>query len=1356
MSSFPSADELHSLLNQQHSLHVLRLLSAEDTPAALMPFKAEALIDLHQPDTAKACLEAVIGELDGDMRVYGEVMQAYLWMGEGEIDRGIVQAKACAQRATSTHYKTMALGCVARGYARKGCPELAKRTIQQAIELDPNDFDTLNMQGRVALICDQRIEARAIYERMLPQFPAFASYELAAIAFLLGEFDEAERRLNEAISHSSEYLRPWMLRIANAFRTRNIEQFEACIAAIEQFYPDFPDLEHMSSDLERLRHWESAEQNQRVQLREFPSTMQRRDYCGPCTIELVMRFWKGGLDLTNDQIADAVKLPGSGTPIYRLREFFHLLGFETLRCRLSVEQIKRLIDAGFPIIIEQEFPNSRHVTVVIGYDQEANTLILQDPSSHIVTELEHEAFEKLRVSSRNGSIVAYPAGQGHDHTLALLDIYEDQALLWFDQACIALDEQQTDEAIALLEQILERYPQYQLAWQVYLNAEARRWSILYDVGNGAEGSLAARLSPSTEEREQATARFRALLATAQERLPNVALIRARIGHFAQIIGELDWSLAELQQAAEQEPDSAFIQALLAGTYFQRCEFEQAYASAERAVRNDPSDYFADAWMARCAAALQKYEAMHYAECAVERAPHWWLAQLSLGEAALLHNDTHKAQAALALAYSIYPTSWHTRIAHADQYLYHGEFSVAAQVLEQAQAHEQALTPYLRYLMYHDLAMLHVRADELETACTLLDQAIAANPNYSPLLRDRANWRTKLLAERHQRNETITQEELDAQVEYYAEYLALPNTTIWLLPAFLDLQSTVQDGEAALATIERLQERCPERGLHWLRAIQLSKLERHEEASQAILAALQHAEPLGEPFNIYQMVRVALLPETIDTVIEIVQTTPYHFYSQAQRALTLGVGLCDKELAPEQARKFLLEAHPHMPDNPMIAQRLAKLSEEPEEHERYAREALRLAPGWTYARSQLAELLLDQGRYQEVLELTSGYASTDINLLRCYAQALLFTGHADGACNAYEQLFQQTSWLSGADFYYKWSAEMRFGLTERAIATAQQARETYPDWETAYDMLSQAQSNHGDYEAAQATLDEARANGVPEHRYFEAQYELVWSRQDYEGALAVCDHILNYLATMEKPEDSTLDDEAFAEDIASKMHYWEVRRIRQLLELQRFDEARASIDKQERDETFYGDVAWEAQHADEDAFGLEMAERALALDPKSFKGLFVRASALHSLEGEETGIAAYHELRQAHPDEHNSYEKLAQLLIYEDKFDEALELAERAVLLGPFCHVAWATRGYIHMARGEDEQAKADFQRAWNRSDIEQRLEGMHEYWWMWKLLTGDLEAAEHHRQQAYAEAKTDRQRRHIAHAESLAAARAAA
>lgn len=189
MSSFPSADELHSLLNQQHSLQVLRLLSAEDTPAALMPFKAEALIDLHQPDTAKACLEAVIGELDGDMRVYAEVMQAYLWMGDGEIDRGIVQAKACAQRATSTRYKTMALGCVARGYARKGCPELAKRTIQQAIELDPNDFDTLNMQGRVALICDQRIEARAIYERMLPQFPAFASYELAAIAFLLGEFD---------------------------------------------------------------------------------------------------------------------------------------------------------------------------------------------------------------------------------------------------------------------------------------------------------------------------------------------------------------------------------------------------------------------------------------------------------------------------------------------------------------------------------------------------------------------------------------------------------------------------------------------------------------------------------------------------------------------------------------------------------------------------------------------------------------------------------------------------------------------------------------------------------------------------------------------------------------------------------------------------------------------------------------------------------------------------------------------------------------------------------------------------------------------------------------------------------------
>src|SRR6185369_3225652 len=106
----------------------------------------------------------------------------------------------------------------------------------------------------------------------------------------------------------------------------------------------------------------------------FPTTIQRRDHCGPSTIELVLRYWKGGLDLSNDQIAQMVKFPHSGTPVYKMREFFHLVGFDTLRCQIALDQLKQLIDAGYPLIVEEEFSNSSHVSVVIGYDDTAATV----------------------------------------------------------------------------------------------------------------------------------------------------------------------------------------------------------------------------------------------------------------------------------------------------------------------------------------------------------------------------------------------------------------------------------------------------------------------------------------------------------------------------------------------------------------------------------------------------------------------------------------------------------------------------------------------------------------------------------------------------------------------------------------------------------------------------------------------------------------------------------------------------------------------------------------------------------------------------------------------------------------------
>lgn len=1347
--------QLRDLIEQQRPLSVLRTFDSEETPRELLPFKAEALLALALPEEAQACLDSITEPLEADMQLYAQVLRAYLVIGSGKIDQGMLQVKESLSADVSPYYRAFAHGCLARCYASKGCPDLAQAQLDLAERAAPQSFPSLTARARVALMLDQRLEARAIYESMLERFPAFAHYQLASVAYLLAEFDEAEAQLAAALASSDEFIDPWQLRAVNALRANDPDLLETCGKEIEKRSPRCEMLEALREDVENMRRRQAKSDSKRVILEEFPSTIQRRSYCGPCTIELVLRYWKGGLDLTNDQIAAVVKQPESGTPIYRLREFFHLVGFDTLRCRLSTNQIKRLIDAKFPVIIEQAFPNSFHVTVVIGYDDNEETMILQDPSSHIITELPIESFEKLRTAALNGSVVAFPAKQGHERSLALLDIYNEQAFLWYDQACIAVDEGQLQEGCELLQQAISRYPDFELAWLIYINASFQCWDRIYSSGNWPKDTLAARLSPQRDELEGATAEYRAILLEAQERLPDAAKVRTRIGHFAQLSGDLDWALSELQHAAQQEPQSALVQAMLAGVHFDRCEFQAALEAAEKAVEADPSDTYTDLWMARVLAALEKPEALHYAECAVERRPAWWMTQLALGEAYLAVRNIAKAQAALAYAESLYPTGWPTRLAHADIQIYCGESSSASYVFEQALEQIEQLTPYQRYLTHYDLACLYIRLGELEQACELTQLALQDNPNYPPMLKSLFEWRTQLLFRKLSNDEPISDEELEQQQQIFEILLEQKRCSPWEIINHLRIIRHSRDLEQALAYLDRLQSAHPERSFAWQRGVLLNEAGQRQEAAEAIIEAFQQPEPLSEDDQIFRMLVIALQEDTVDRVSEVVFTTPYHFSDDIQRKMALGVVLVDKQLDLERAAALLEEAHAAQPDNPLVTHRLAQLSQDDEQKEALARKTLMLAPNWSYARFLLADLLNDQNRHDEVLELTSGYTDNDLFLLRLHAEALLHTGHSDQACKAYQELLEQAEGLGGRDYYYKWLAESRFGLFERAIETLQTAIANFPDWNYLRILLAQTQSDHGDYTAAQATIDQARADQIDEGLLLLAEYHLVWTQQDYLAALEVCERALAFFNNLSKPAESEESDEDFEERRQSQINDWEIKRIRQLLELERSDEAYTQVQQQERDALFYGRAAWEASHAEEMRFALDMANAALELDPESFPGLFVRASSLHDLEGDEAGIAAYEQLRQAHPDEHNAYEKLAQLLGYDNKLDEALELANRAVLLGPFCHVAWATRGYIHMARGEDAKALSDFQNAWSRSEIEHRVNGMHTYWWVWKLLEGDLEAAEQHRQRAIAEINSERDRRHIAHAEAMLAARAA-
>ncbi len=151
---------------------------------------------------------------------------------------------------------------------------------------------------------------------------------------------------------------------------------------------------------------------------------------------------------------------------------------------------------------------------------------------------------------------------------------------------------------------------------------------------------------------------------------------------------------------------------------------------------------------------------------------------------------------------------------------------------------------------------------------------------------------------------------------------------------------------------------------------------------------------------------------------------------------------------------------------------------------------------------------------------------------------------------------------------------------------------------------------------------------------------------------------------------------------------------------------------------------------------EYAERLLALDAQNFTGMFARAESLRETGQLEQALAALDALRIAHPYEHNSYEKLAVHRAMDGKLDEAMELAERAVLLGPFCAFAWATRGYIYFLRGQWVAARADLETGWRRADFSMRREGFI-FWWILAELQNKPILAQYRRFKSWREAKVD-------------------
>ena len=1368
--TYAAPSELRRLLEASCPTSVLAALGDKTLPE-LGIYKAEALLDLDRLHEAYAVIDPLVeamstSKLEGDLYAEAERLRSVILLRGGWVDGSILGALRAAHSAQEGDLRAAALAWSAAGLARKNCWSMAEANLREAIEMAPNAPQVLMAQARVRLEADLRMEAREIFERMRKLGSAWAqvygTWGCSYVAYLVGEFDQATAQAETALKASGEIVAPLFVIGQVALAREDEKKLEEMVSQLGQRSPMAESLSYWEEELESLRlRMASSGKGQRKRLEAFPTLVQRRDFCGPSTVELVMRYWKGGAGFSNDQIAEKVKLAQTGTPIYRMREFFHLAGFDTVRTLVSIEKIKSLIEAGFPAIIQEEFSNTSHVAVIIGYDEEAGCVELQDPMTHVVTRTSVEELNRLRKTYLDAALIAFPRGRGLKKTLAHLGLFDQPALVWCDQAVLELDQNRFQSAIAQAGRAVKIQPALGLGWVLLLHAKLESWRLAQNPRTPSPKGLAARLnSQAADQPTEARASFYASLEEAKRYHPQAEFIFQFEGSGALLDQDIPQALAAFQRAVEADAEDARNYANLAECYYLQREFDKACETAAQAMEHDPRLPAANAWLGRALAAANRKDAEHYGRMAVDLSPDWWVSHLTLAEAFLQQNQLQGARREVELGLSLSPGQPEARALRG---VVLARMDESVEAASELQAVLESPTLYLvtAYQVYQALARISFGARLFDAAIENIRHLLNLAPDDPWGLQFLAaagceNWLQqqesllayKILAYKILGYKSLAmgtseynldESTLEALQLAYEQAIRANQGEAGVVRDYLSYLESLAGLPACLLAVERLREAYPENGnlCYWQGRL-LGKAGNKEASTQYMLEALGRRDGVMNRDELYEAVAIILKTAGLEEAEKAILEKPIVEGGapavERQRALGLALALSPGEYS-ERARELLLLALSVDAEDATVMLRLGDVSQADEDRELCYRRALMLGPGWATARANLANFLIDHGQEMEAWEFTSGHSQESLELMAAHGRALFGMGHYEEAVSAFEQAMamstsaMSTSAMGEEDdpvlYENLWLAQLRSGLHKAALKTARQGLKLFGDEPKWYVRVAASLREMGRFDEARTALEKGNRKGLNEEDVLKAEYEMAWMQKDYDMALQVIEDLIN--TTGEKAGDGRLG-------------WAEARYLHLLVAMGRFEEASQFLLQENLDASGWGEAAWAILLTDENELLLELAERALSLDPDQYSGLFTRVEALSRLDREEEALAAIQRLLEVYPEEHNAYEKLALRLAAVGELERAFEYAEQCVELGVFCPYAWATRGLVHFLSGRLEEAREDLQSGWMRAD-HQRREKLTYFWWLLAVLQGEADLAERRKIQAYQEARTELERR---------------
>jgi Flp pilus assembly protein TadD len=1258
--------------------------------------RARALLELERYRDAEQALASKLDKFQGSIQDEALCLWAEIALRLGRVDSAVQTALHVSQESQQAEWQAVGLSLVAVGFARKLCWTSAELALQQALEIAPTDSRLLAAQARVRLDGDQRITARTIYERLRLQPDLWGkivgAWGVSYVSYLMGEFDQAWDIGMSGLDLSPEAILPVYVLAQISLARNDLTQAEWMLELLQQRSPYADGLSILKGDVDLLRQRLLNRSQDGKRLVAFPTLVQRREYCGPSTVELVLRYWETSPKINNDQIADWVKIPQSGSPIYKIREFFQLLGYETIRTLLPSAKLKSLIDLGIPAIIQEAYSNTSHVAVVIGYDNGTRQFEIQDPMTHTVQAIGEQELQRLRKVYLESGLVAYPRRRGLRDKLAALDIFDHPALVWTDQAVMEMDQGRFIPAIDLLQRAVQRTSTHPFSWILLLYALLEIWrNSIYQEYPGAGDGILTVLDEATGKVLQIRKLFYSYLNQAKAVFPHEGFIYQLAGQAKLLEGNFTRALAFLKRAAVMDDQNPRIHAALAECYFLLRNPSKSLDASNRCLEIDPANPAGNAWMARSRVVLGKEQALYFARAAVELSSDWWLTHLALAEAWIECGNYEFALHELELARDLSPNESDVESQFAYLAYLRGEGQQFLGILHDLQQKGNHFPPVVQYRIGKNLCQLAFDQQEFSKAVQHA-QSLAQSFPQDP-------WAMQFLAavtcEYYLDVESsLDEEHLGSVRALYEQAIRVNQGHPEVVASYLNYLTVFRGVQLSLEVLADLAEEYPDENNPY-RFIQGGLL---AQAGSTALAAEVMLQTLHQPSVIQQR---AELDQAMKIIVEGLgpEEAVYAVLNRSKSRnnfqgvpvqeceRSLGLILASDTESRDLARDILGKVIQRDPQDAEVLLRLGDVSASDVDREAHYRQAVFLKPQWILAREILAKFLLEKGRFDEALELTVGYEQASRVIHFVIARVLFAKGLFENSAQVLYEVLENQNEPGEEVLLALWQAETQSGQFSTAYSVAQKGLHIFKKDPLWFFRAALSLVELGRFDQAESAYRKAVFLGLPVSERLRYQYHVSFHQQDYARAF-------DDLNQMESEVSSTEQDPKLT---------WIEKEMLKLVSLMGDGEMISQILQSKNLDAYgWGNAAAAVLQGGLSELAVELARKSLTLDGSNLTGMSALGQAWYEIGNYPESFAVFQQMRSIHANHHKAYEFLALQAALKESFTEAYELADRSVNLGAACSLTWAVRGLVSFLLQRAEDASSDLYIARNRMDFIER------------------------------------------------------